>query len=284
VLGEDACGNGEGKIMTKKTIGIIGCGVIGSALAEYAEKELKDKIEKIVLLDKDPQKTDALVKNLSNAEAFGSTSEVVSGADLIIEAAAPGAVAEVLQAIVSDGKDVMIMSVGGILGSEDLLDKARKKGVKVLVPSGAIAGIDAIKAAKRSGIESVTITTSKAPRSIKGAPYLLENNIDVEKIKKKTVIFEGNALEAVKGFPKNINVSALLSIAGIGPEKTKVRIVVSPALTRNMHEIEVKGKAGRILARTENVPSPENPKTSYLAVLAAIESFRGYFDTVRIGT
>lgn len=136
---------------------------------------------------------------------------------------------------------------------------------------------------KKTAMEE-TITTRKAPRSIKGAPYLLENNIDVEKITRETLVFEGNALDAVKGFPKNINVSALLSISGIGPEKTKVRIIVSPKYTKNIHEIEVNGKAGTIRTRTENVPSPDNPKTSYLAVLAAIASLRGYFDSVRIGT
>ncbi|MFQ5952709.1 MAG: aspartate dehydrogenase domain-containing protein, partial [Candidatus Omnitrophota bacterium] len=137
---------------------------------------------------------------------------------------------------------------------------------------------------RQAGIESVTITTRKPPKSIKGAPYLSENNIDVEGIKEETVIFEGNALDAIKGFPKNINVSALLSIAGIGPEKTRVKIVVSPEYTRNTHEIEVKSKAGTIKTRTENVPSPDNPKTSYLAALAAIASLRGYFDSIKIGT
>jgi aspartate dehydrogenase len=271
-------------MMNKKTIGIIGCGVIGSALAEYAQKDLKGKIEKIVLYDVDPEKSASLVKKLSGAMVAGGIDEVAAESDLAIEAATPKIVGEVLQAVVSRKKDVMIMSVGGLLGNESALENARSSDIKVLVPSGAIAGIDAIKAAEKAGIESVTITTRKAPKSIKGAPYLLEKSIDVDEIEKETVIFEGNALEAVKGFPKNINVSALLSIAGIGPEKTRVRIVVSPEYTRNTHEVEVSGKSGRITTRTENVPSPINPKTSYLAALAAIESLRGYFDPVRVGT
>ena len=271
--------------MRKKAIGIIGCGVIGSALAEYAKKELTEKIEKIILYDSDSEKMTSLAGKLSRrSQAAGSISEVVSESDLAIEAATPKIVGEVLDAAISRKKDVMIMSVGGLLESEKELEKARALDIKVLVPSGAIAGIDAIKASKKAGIESVTITTRKSPKSIKGAPYLLEKNIDVDKIEKETVIFEGNAAEAVKGFPKNINVSALLSIAGIGAEKTRVRITVSPEYTRNTHEIAVKGKAGVITARTENVPSPANPKTSYLAALAAIESLRGYFDSVRIGT
>ncbi len=205
--------------MAKKVVGIIGCGVIGSALAEYAEKELKDKVKKIVLYDVDPQKSNALAGKLSGAAVTGGIEEAADESDLMVEAATPKIVAEVLQAAIPRKKDVMIMSVGGLLENEKELEKARMLDVKVLVPSGAIAGIDAIKASKKAGIESATITTRKSPKSIKGAPYLLENNIDVGKIEKETVIFEGNALEAVKGFPKNINVSALLSIAGIGAEK-----------------------------------------------------------------
>ncbi|MGD2278948.1 MAG: aspartate dehydrogenase [Candidatus Omnitrophota bacterium] len=268
----------------EKTIGLVGCGVIGTELAVYADRELKDRINKIVLYDTDPQKSATLVKKLSGVVVAGSIEEIVAGSDLVVEAAAPGAVAEILRMAIANKKDAMIMSVGGILGNEGLLYDAEERGVKILVPSGAIAGIDAVKAAKQAGLESVTITTRKPPKSIKGAPFLAENNIDIDKITEETVIFEGNAEDAIKGFPKNVNVSALLSISGLGPERTKVRIVISPEYTRNSHEIEVKGKAGTIRTRTENVPSPDNPKTSYLAALAAIAALRGYFDSVRIGT
>ncbi|MGB3114439.1 MAG: aspartate dehydrogenase domain-containing protein [Candidatus Omnitrophota bacterium] len=270
--------------MKRKTIGIIGCGVIGSALAEDADKNLKDHIERIVLFDVDPQKSSTLVRGLSGAVVVSGIDELVAESDLVLEAATPKVVEEILKGAISSSKDAMIMSVGGILGNEGLLYDASERGIRILVPSGAIAGIDAVNAAKQAGIESATIITRKPPASIKGAPYLSENNIDVDNIKEETVVFEGDALDAIKGFPKNINVSALLSIAGIGPEKTRVKIVISPDYTRNTHEIEIRGKAGTIMTRTENVPSPANPKTSYLAVLSAIASLRGYFDSVRIGT
>ena len=159
--------------MDKKTIGIIGCGVIGSALVEYAQKELTGRIEKIILYDCCAEKLSALAKKVSGAVIAGSIDEVAIESDIIVEAATPKIVAEVLQTAISLGKDVMIMSVGGLLENEEALEKARAKNVKILVPSGAIAGIDAIKAAKKSGIESATITTRKPPKSIKGAPYLL---------------------------------------------------------------------------------------------------------------
>ncbi|MFH1305387.1 MAG: aspartate dehydrogenase [Candidatus Omnitrophota bacterium] len=270
--------------MNTKIIGIIGCGVIGSALGEYAKKELNREVDRVILYDTVPHRAEALAEKLGSAEIAASVAEVADEADLILEAAAPVAVPEVLRMAVEKKKDAMIMSVGGLLGREDLLQEARESGIKVILPSGAIAGVDALKAAKISGIESVTLTTRKAPRSVKGAPYLAEKGIDAEAITDETVIFEGNATDAMKGFPQNINVAALLSIAGIGPEKTRVKIIVSPAYTRNTHEIEVKSKAGVMTLRVENVPSPMNPKTSYLAVLSAIAALRSYFDPIRLGT
>jgi aspartate dehydrogenase len=270
--------------MDKKTIGIVGCGAIGTALAGYAASELNARVNKILLWDQDAGRAALLAEKIGNALVAEGVEDLVERADLVIEAASPAVVPEIFKAALARRKDIMVMSIGGVLGNERLLDSAREKEIKVMLPSGAISGIDALKASAVAGIKSVTITTRKGPGSIKGAPYLSEKKIDVDAIKEETVVFEGNALEAIKGFPKNINVSALLSLAGIGPEKTKVRIVVSPDYTRNTHEIEIVSGAGKVFTRTENLPSPSNPKTSYLAALAAITSLRDYFDTVRIGT
>jgi len=270
--------------MDKKKIAIIGCGVIGSTLAREADKNFKDFIGKIFLWDIDADKAKVLSGELSTARIVKNLEEAVDSADLVIEAATPKVVGELMKEAVNAGKDMMIMSIGGVLGQEALLNEAREKGIRVMLPSGAICGIDGIKAAKTAGIKSVTLTTRKAPRSIKGAPYLEEKSIDVDKISGKTVVFEGPAREAVKAFPKNVNVSAILSLAGVGAEKTTVKIVVSPEYTKNIHEIEVVGNAGTINVKVENVPSPDNPKTSYLAALSAIATLKEYFNTIRIGT
>ncbi len=268
----------------KKTIAIVGCGVIGSKLAMEAAGTLKDRVSGIMLWDLDRSKMDYVAEKCPIARQAAGLDEVFKKADLVIEAANPQVAAEVLVGAVAARKDVMIMSVGGVLDNEHVLTAAEDAGIKVIIPSGAVAGIDAIKASKIAGIESATLTTRKSPKSLKGAPYIALKGIDMDAIKGETVIFEGSALEAVKGFPKNINVSALLALAGIGGEKTRVRIVASPEYTKNIHEIEVRGKAGVIFTRAENFPSPDNPGTSYLAVLAAIECLRGYFSSVRIGT
>ncbi|MFH1847293.1 MAG: aspartate dehydrogenase [Candidatus Omnitrophota bacterium] len=265
-------------------LGLIGCGAIGSTLLKYAREKLSMHITRMIIFDCDENKSKVLADKNRQVVIADSMEKVFDAADLIIEAASPKIVPEFFEEALSKTKDIMIMSIGGLLGREASLGKAEEKGIKVILPSGAIAGIDGLKAAKVAGLEEVTITTSKPPGSIKGAPYLEEKGINVDEISEKTVIFEGSAFEAVKGFPKNINVSALLSIAGIGAEKTKVRIVVSPEYTRNTHEIKIKSKAGTITVRTENVPFPDNPKTSYLAALAAITSLESYFSSLRLGT
>lgn len=269
--------------MEKKTIGIIGCGNMGSAIAKYCARTLRHFVDEMVFWDSDMQKAEILTGKFENSIMAGDLEEVAQRSDLIIEAAAGSVVPDLFKSAIEEGKDIMVMSIGGLLGKEELLDESRKRGIKVLLPSGAVSGIDALKASRIAEIESVTIITRKPPGSIKGAPYLDEKKIDVEAISEETVIFEGSALEAVKGFPKNVNVSALLSLAGIGPKRTKVKIIVSPEYTKNIHEIEIKSVAGKISTRTENVPSPDNPKTSYLAVLSAQAALRDYFDTVRIG-
>ena len=267
--------------MNKKTLGIVGCGNIGAALVRFAKDELAGRISNVVVFDTDKSKIDAIEKEITVAAGI---EELVAASDLIVEAVSPAVAGTLLEEAVENAKDILIMSVGGVLGKEDVLKKAETKGSQVIFPSGAIAGIDALKAAKIAGVEAVTITTRKPPLSLKGADYLLENGIDVEVIKEETVIFEGNAASAIKAFPKNINVSVLLSLAGIGPENTKVRIVVSPEFTKNSHEVEIIGKAGTIVTKTSNVPSPLNPKTSYMAVLSAIATLKEYFSVVKIGT
>jgi aspartate dehydrogenase len=176
------------------------------------------------------------------------------------------------------------MSVGGLLARTEVLDEANRKGVKVYVPSGALCGIDGLKSASGGKIDSVMLTTRKPPKGLVGAPYLKERGMDVLAVTSETVIFEGSAAEAVKGFPANVNVSAVLSLAGIGAQRTRVRIVTSPDYTRNTHEVEIAGDFGKIVTKTENLPSKANPKTSAMAIYSAIATLEGIAKSVRVGT
>lgn len=268
-----------------KKIGIVGCGTIGSYLAKRIEKDFKSSAKISGLCDIDTGKAKALSKKLSKKIPVLSLEKLIDRSDLIIEAASGTVSAMVCEKAIEKGKDAMIMSVGGILKKNKLFTLAKKKRCRIILPSGAICGLDGVKSAGITRIKKVTLTTRKPPQGLKGAPYIVENNIDLDSITGEQVIFEGTADEAVKGFPKNVNVSAILSLAGVGPKKTKVKIVTSPEYMVNTHEIEVEGDFGRLITRTENVPSPDNPKTSFLAALSAVATLKQLLDnTVQVGT
>ncbi len=154
----------------------------------------------------------------------------------------------------------------------------------MFLPSGAIVGLDGVKAAAAAGLDRVTITSTKPPRALEGAPFVVEHDLDLISIKEATQIYEGPAVEAVRLFPKNVNVAAALSLAGVGLQRTRVRVVVDPNASRNIHEIHAEGAFGRLVTRVENVPSPENPKTSWLAALSAFRKLREITETVSLGT
>lgn len=259
--------------MRKIKVGIIGCGAIGSEIARACKGLLKDKFELKALYDIDREKSE--VKSID---------ELFDLVDLVVESASASISRKVLEKAIEKKKSVLIMSVGGLIDSGALLEKARQRNINVYLPSGAICGIDGVKAAGLSKIDKITLTTRKPPEGLEGAPFLKAKNIDLKSIKGETVLFEGSALEAVKGFPKNVNVSSVLSLAGLGAGKTTVRIITSPAQAKNAHEIKITGDFGTITTKTENVPSENNPKTSRLAYLSAIATLKGLAESVKIGT
>jgi aspartate dehydrogenase len=181
----------------------------------------------------------------------------------------------------------MIMSVGALLDESiyDILsDACNDFNRTIYLPSGAIAGLDAIKSVKDE-LDSLSITTTKHPRSLKGAKFFETSEINLDEINSSTVIFEGTAKEAVSLFPANINVAALLSLTGIGSEKTRVKIVADPDTNKNTHHIEAAGVFGNMTFTIENFPDTNNPKTSRLAILSAIETLRKYCSNgIQIGT
>lgn len=194
--------------------------------------------------------------------------------DLVVEAASQEAVAQYAEEFLKRGQDLMVMSVGAFADLKlfkRLRRVAEESGARLVLPSGAVAGLDGIKSASVGRIKEVVLTTTKPPKGL---------GLDV---KEKTVVFEGPARVAVKKFPKNVNVAATLSLAGIGFGKTKVRIVADPAVGRNQHEILARGEFGELRAQVKNVPSPQNPKTSYLAAMSAVSAIRRFKESVVIG-
>ena len=264
-------------------LGIVGCGTIGTIIAKAVTERLSSRITLGGLCDAEESAAVALNKKLGLNIPLVPLDRLIGDNDFIVEAASAAAAEEIVRKSIFAGKGVMVMSSGGLIGHEDLFDAAEKCGAKIYVPSGALCGLDGIKSAAAAGIDSVTLTTRKPPKGLEGAPFILENGIDLSKITGETVLFEGSAREAVRAFPKNVNVSATLSLCGIGADRTKVRVITSPDYIGNSHEVEAVGVFGRLTAKTENVPSPDNPKTSYLAALSAIAALEGIVGNRVIG-
>ncbi len=273
------------KSKTKIRVGILGCGAIGSRIAKSIKSECEDKATVSAIFDINPAKSQALQKHLPNKNIVKkSYSELLNACDLLVEAVnAPDTNHLVRQALLAK-KDVLVMSVGKFIDGESILKLAQKQGARLLIPSGAIAGIDAIKAAALKRIDSITLTTRKPIYGFADNAYVQARRINLSQIKKETILFDGNVKEAVKCFPQNINVAATIALASNAKDKLRIRISTSPEFKVNSHEIEVVGEFGRLVTRTENVVCPDNPKTSHLAVLSAVQALKQYFQEVKVGT
>lgn len=275
--------------MPARKVGLLGCGTIGSQLALEVDSNKVPDASLAAIFDVSEGNLQNLKAKLhTNPKAYSDFGEFLSSdADIVVEAASQDAIRSFGKPILEAGKDLMVMSVGALADSAflgELLQAAAKKGRRIYVPTGAIAGIDAIRSVRHL-LESVTLTTTKSPKALAGAPFFETSEIKLDKIAKSTVVYEGPAASAVKAFPANVNVAAVLSLAGIGVDKTKVRIVADPQATTNQHEIVAKGSFGEIRITVNNVSSPGNPKTSFLAVLSAIECLRSITeDGMRIGS
>ncbi|MBU4377332.1 MAG: aspartate dehydrogenase [Candidatus Omnitrophica bacterium] len=264
-------------------VGIIGCGAIGGVIADAIVNRFKGSITLLGVSDINEKNSQDLIKRLGLEIEALKQDELIKRCDFIVESASGSVSYEIAKEALQAGKSIIVMSTGGLLNKPDIFEIAEKSSGKLYIPSGAICGLDALKAAMMASVRSVTLTTKKPPKGLAGAPYIAENKIDLNSIKNETVIFEGTAVEAVKGFPKNVNVAATLSLCGLGAKKTIVRIVTSPDYTSNTHEVEIEGDFGRLKTVTNNVPMPANPKTSYLAALSAIAVLDGIISSVKIG-
>ncbi len=271
--------------MKKLKIGLVGCGAIGTGLVEKITTQLSSKVTVAYLCDADEKKARLLKqKSKRRGAQIVPLKELVKKSDIVIEAASAAISAAVARAGLKANKKVIIMSIGGLLACDDLTALLKKTKGELILPSGALAGLDAICAAQAATITSATLTTSKPVKGLMGAPYFAAKGIDLGAIKEPTVVFEGNAEEAIGYFPQNINVAVLLSFATLGPKNVKVKIITAPHFTKNCHRLEVTGDFGTITTTTENVPSPDNPKTSYLAVLSAFATLKKTLAPFKIGT
>ncbi len=256
------------------TVGIVGMGVIGTHIA----RAIDSGIPGVALAG-------VTVRDASTAQGWKALplADLIRESGLVVESATQAALRDFAPAVLSAGKHLMVLSVGGLVGTLDEWARlAEKHGCRILVPSGAIAGLDGMKGAREGGITAVTMETRKPPRGLAGAPWIEQRKIDLDAITEETLIFEGPATEAVKAFPANVNVVAAVSLASVGPERTRIKIFAVPGQQRNQHRITVEGAFGRLRIEIENVPS-ENPRTGKLSYLSAIAMLRELGASVQLG-
>ena len=261
-------------------VGIIGCGFIGTEIAQFIDKGKDFKL--IGLNDTNKSKAHILIKKLKiNKPELMSLNDLIQNSDLIIESASKDIIQKLLQNKNLDKKNkkLLIMSTGGLVQNLNLLNGV--KNCEILLPSGAISGLDAIKSVS-GRIKSLTLTTTKTFKSLEGAPFIIKNNIKLNKTNKKILIFYGNLVDAVDGFPQNINVAATLFLASKF-ENITIKIIADPNTKFNIHEIIATGDFGKISAITQNLPS-KNPRTSHLAVLSAIQTIKNIKNNIKIGS
>jgi aspartate dehydrogenase len=253
------------------SVGIIGCGSIGTFVARRLDEGVED-LTLAGVCDVDYSIGKTLVRKLSTSVPVLPINQLISTCDIVVECASGKVAREVALMGVTAGKTVLIMSVGGLLNlSADEWGLIRQSKGKLIVPSGAIGGLDAIDAMSASGIEEVILTTRKSPASL-----------DVKTDRDK-VVFDGTARDAIAAFPKNVNVAVTLALATLGPDKVRVRVIADPYVSENVHEVHVKGEAADLHLRFQNRPFPDNPRTSYMAALSALSALRRIVSNVRIG-
>ena len=268
--------------MKSKAVGIVGCGAIGRGLLKAVDSgKLPVRIAGVT--SRTEKSARHFLSTFKNPPPYLSLQELIGASDLIVEAAGGSVVPSLAKEVFAAGKDLMVISAGALLDHPEIIERSRQTGCRLYVPSGAIAGLDGIKSACVGEIREVTMTTRKPPNGLEGAPYLVRQGISLAGLTEEREVFSGSAREACQGFPANVNVSAAVSLAGIGPDRTRIRILAVPGLSRNCHDIEVEGEFGRLHVHIENVPS-ENPKTGKLTALSIIRSVQDVVDPVRIGT
>ena len=263
-------------------VGLAGLGAVGLGVARRLETGIPGLVlEAVAVRDQDKAR-----RNLPQA---GSTIPIVAvealaqSCDIVVECLPPQLFRQAATSVIEAGKIFMPLSVGQLLENWDLVERAKLTGARILVPTGALLGLDAVRAAAEGTIRSVTMITRKPPNGLEGAPYLAERGISLKNLKEAKKIFDGTARDGARGFPANVNVAAALSLAGIGPDRTRLEIWADPAIDRNTHRIEVDADTARFSMTIEGVPS-DNPRTGRIVPLSAIAALRGLVSELKVGT
>jgi aspartate dehydrogenase len=263
-------------------VALAGFGAVGMRVAEELDKGIPGFVLTAVSA-RDRAAAAARMDRLTTAVPVVAIEELEPNADLVLECAPAALLPAIARPVLDASKTLMVLSVAALLDKVELIDLAQEKGGRIVVPTGALLGLDAVLAASEGELRSVRMITRKPPQGLAGAPYLVANDIDVADIREPVRVFEGSAREAGRGFPANVNVAVALSLAGIGPDRTRIEIWADPTVKRNVHRIEVDADSASFSMAIEGVPS-ENPKTGRITALSAIAALRKMTAPLAVGT
>ncbi|HEY6833034.1 MAG TPA: aspartate dehydrogenase [Pseudolabrys sp.] len=264
-------------------VGLAGLGAVGLEVARRLIDGAVPGLTLTAVAVRDADKARRALPQLGDLIALRTPAALAEDCDIVVECLPPALFREIAEAAIDKGRIFVPLSVAQLLENPDLIARAKEKGARIVVPTGALLGLDAVRAAAEGTIHSVTMVTRKPPAGLEGAPLLRERNISVSGLKEPLKVFDGTAREGARGFPTNVNVAAALSLAGIGPDKTKLQIWADPTVTRNTHTITVDADAMRFTMTIENVPS-ENPRTGKSVAPSTIAALRGLVSELKVGS
>src|SRR5437762_80459 len=264
-------------------VAIAGFGAIGKVVAEHLDRGI-DGLALAAVSARDTARAERAMAGFAHPAPVLPLAHIADAADIVVECAPADLLRDIAEPALAAGRTVVVLSCGALLDNFDLIDLARRQGGRILVPTGALLGLDAVQAAAQGDISRIHMITRKPPNGLDGAPYLVEHGIRVAGLDRALCVFTGSAREAARGFPANVNVAAALALAGIGPDQTTIEIWADPAVDRNIHRIEVEADAARLMFQIENVPSLENPRTGRLTPLSVVALLKKLSSPLAIGT
>jgi aspartate dehydrogenase len=268
---------------TELKVALAGFGAIGGALARRLDAGIAG-LRLAAISARDLENARRRADDLAHPVLVLPPADLPGHADVIVECAPAAAFRAIAQPALRAGRILMPVSVGALLEHADMINLARANGARIVVPTGALLGLDAVRAAAEGEIHSVRMITRKPPGGLAGAPHLERHGVRLEGLSEPLKVFEGTAREGARGFPANVNVAAALSLAGIGPDRTRLEIWADPGVTRNTHRIVVEADSARFEMQIENVPSEENPRTGKITALSVIAALRGLVASLKIGS
>ena len=265
-------------------VGIAGLGAIGKVVARALDEGRIEGLELAGVTARDMGKAALTIEGFRRPVPVLTAQELADSAEIVVECVPKAAFRSIAEPALRAGRVLVTVSGAGILENPDIVELAKAHGGRIVLATGALLGLDAVRAAAEGNVREIRMVTRKPPNALVGAPHLVEHNISIEGLNEPKKVFEGNAREGARGFPANVNVAAALGLAGIGPDETRLEIWADPSLTRNTHTITVDADSARFEMTIENVQSEENPGTGKITALSVIACLRGLVSPLKVGT